>query len=217
MGTGKRKAWCRIRGLMGVAMVVCCSSSTSQDGGSTSINDSGVGGADGAYSGDATLASACRLDPNAVCNASTIGFVCPRSISPEASQTSSCPLIGNITPTEITACCVLSASASTCTSTGQGSCSGTETGYSCRGSDTPAQANSNFVCRKGPSTGGASTYCCSEYHGTSCQLYPSLSGCGTLYPLRCAGATPPSSADSMLVCDKGTSSVNDTWLYCCSF
>jgi hypothetical protein len=168
------------------------------------------GGASG--SNDAGPGAGCLPNPSAICSAITAGFTCTGGASPQGS--SSCLLVYNSVSGEDVSCCTLGPGSSSCSIDPTVSCASPARGYSCTGSDTPAQGGS-LICDKGTSAGSKTNFCCREYQSASCRLDVQVLGCDGVYPFRCSGSLSPSSADPGLQCS-GRLFVDGTTGYCCT-
>ncbi len=97
-------------------------------------------------------------------------------------------------------------------------CTGNSIGYSCLGSDTPADDFASLTCEAG--TGGGHSYCCtSEVAATApcVQDTAVTAGCTDFaVGYSCTGTSTPAAADVALQCDTGTAGNNGTTLYCCT-
>jgi hypothetical protein len=96
-------------------------------------------------------------------------------------------------------------------------CAGGTSGYSCSGSDSPDQDNSNLNCGAGVADGVNTDYCCVALtSGVTCQQDSSVQGCpGNSYGFSCTGSDTPDMDDSSLSCSTGTPGNGNTQ-YCCS-
>jgi hypothetical protein len=115
--------------------------------------------------------------------------------------------------------------ASGCTVTSSSSCSldstvvcATGDGWSCSGSDTPWDSNSNLSCSDGVvDSSGNTDYCCFDFGGSSSTCTPDDTlSCPTAgsYGYTCVAGDDPTSLDSSLVCSDPTPDGNyDT--FCC--
>src|ERR1700691_284313 len=107
---------------------------------------------------------------------------------------------------------------STCNPDTGVSCPTNATGYTCGGTDSPAQADSNLDCGDGViDNGGNTDYCCIPFSsGSTCAPDSSVGGCASgSYGFSCTGSDTPDQADSTLVCSDGTPGNGET-LYCCA-
>lgn len=179
------------------------------DGGSVPVDIAGSFGGfctkDGAP--DAAAPVVCEEDPVVGCGANGIGYLCLGTTSPETmNHAIMCPqlFIGG------SSCCTLGAAASTCRPDTAVACAGGRSGYTCTGTDTPAQAAS-LVCAHGKAQGSSTTYCCGTYTSPACTL---SGGCSD-YTFSCAGSAFPWDSDPSLRC--GPANPNgDSTVYCCS-
>jgi hypothetical protein len=152
----------------------------------------------------------CEVDPVVSCGANRAGYLCLGADSPTSLDPAiSCPSVF----TGGSACCTLGPGASTCQADAAVACTGSTSGYSCSGADTPAQANP-VLCEPGKPHGSATTYCCGAYTAPSCMHSTTVTGC-TDYAFSCTGTAKPWDADSRLRCGQGTDSIGTT-LFCCS-
>jgi hypothetical protein len=195
-----------------VATAIQHGTNVAPDGTTTPIDISG--GFSGFCTRDGTGADAgtptiCEPDPIVGCGANGIGYLCLGTSSPQSLNPAiSCPHLF----LDGSSCCTLGAGASTCHADSAVSCSGTRTGYTCTGTDTPAQAAS-VVCEPGKPQGDRTTYCCGTFTSSSCAL---TTGCGD-YAFSCSGTARPWDTDRSLRC--GPPNVGfpgDATVYCCS-
>lgn len=161
-----------------------------------------------------TAGAGCRSDSTRICATSTAGFVCPLNMEPDTA--SICPIATFATsPNEALLCCALKPESSTCSRDTSVTCAGSSNGYSCTGSDSPAQSSA-IICGAGSTSADKTTFCCREFQSTSCRIDIKVGGCGQQYPFRCTGTQTPSDTDSGLQCSKGTQFANDTIGFCCT-
>ena len=158
---------------------------------------------------DAGMPKLCEQDPVVGCGANGVGYLCLGASSPqELNPAINCPqlFLGG------SSCCTLGTGASTCHADSAVSCSGGRSGYTCTGTDTPAQA-APIVCDPGKAQGSQTTYCCGTYTSPSCTL---TSGCGD-YTFSCTGTAHPWDSDPSLRCGPPNPGFEDEpTLYCCS-
>jgi hypothetical protein len=97
-------------------------------------------------------------------------------------------------------------------------CAGNSIGYSCLGSDTPAEDFASLTCEGGAA--GGHSYCCTSEvaAATPCVQDTAVTAGCTNFALgySCTGQSTPMSADVLLMCDTGTAGNNGTTLYCCT-
>lgn len=150
----------------------------------------------------------CEQDPDIGCGANGIGYSCLGVNSPqELNPAISCPelFLGG------SSCCTLGAAASSCHADSTVACTGPRSGYTCTGTDTPAQS-APVVCEPGKAQGSDTTYCCGTYSSPSCVL---TGGCGD-YAFSCTGTATPWQSDPTLRCGPANPTVSDTNIFCCS-
>ena len=108
-----------------------------------------------------TVASGCAEDSTvtAACKQGT-GFSCTGSATPD--QSSLVCSTGTTSGSATDFCCVpFAQSSSTCTQdSAVMGCQAGSLGFSCTGTDTPAQSNSNLVCSTPTASGGKMLFCC---------------------------------------------------------
>jgi len=203
-------------------LFLACSACSSSPGAPNEPSDSGQPDVD-AGRNDSTAATpdsstpadtsgpACGPDTAVACSANTIGYSCSGSAQP-GMQFASC-ISQSIANGRLQFCCVLTASASTCSVDSQLTCSGSAMGYSCTGTDTPVQSGAPLICATAMTAG---QYCCARYAPGTCQLDTAVSGCtASQYGFSCTGTDTPDKTDSSLVCSTGAPYSNATY-YCCS-
>jgi len=150
----------------------------------------------------------CEPDPVIGCGANAVGYLCLGTTSPQTSNPAiSCPqlFIGG------SSCCTLGSAASTCRRDSSVACTGTRSGYTCTGADTPAQAAA-VVCEPGKQRGADTTYCCGTYSSPSCTL---TTGCGD-YSFSCTGTATPWDSDPSLRCGPANPTSGGATIFCCS-
>ena len=96
-------------------------------------------------------------------------------------------------------------------------CTGTSTGYSCSGTDSPTATNAALECSTGtPGNNGATDYCCFTNASSACAQDPTVTGCtGNSYGFSCSGTSTPAQANAALTCSTGTAGNSGLTLYCC--
>jgi hypothetical protein len=160
---------------------------------------------------DAGTPTVCERDPNVGCGANNTGYRCLGVDSPQSmSSAITCPQLF----LDGSSCCTLGSAASTCQKDSSVACTGSRSGYTCSGADTPAQAAA-VVCEPGKTQGDHTTYCCGTYTAPSCTLFTSASGCGD-YTFSCMGTARPFDSDSSLRCGPGSETTSGATLFCCS-
>jgi len=163
---------------------------------------------------DDTAGGGCRVDSTRLCATNTAGFVCPLNSEPDTAST--CPIATFATSSdEVLLCCALKPESSTCARDSSVTCTGSSHGYSCTGSDTPAQSSA-VICSAGSARSDKTAFCCREFQSTSCRIDIKVGGCGQQYPFRCTGTQTPADTDSGLQCSKGTQFADDTSGFCCT-
>jgi hypothetical protein len=152
------------------------------------------------------------------CQAGSYGFSCTGGDTPEQADTSlacSDGTPGNAGSTLY--CCSLGGgTAATCAADSSVACEAGASGYSCTGSDTPAQSDGSLVCSTGTAGSGDTRYCCVAWTSASCGQDASVQGCA--YPsvgFACSGSSSPSQIDTSLTCSDPTAGANGETLYCC--
>ena len=201
------------RGLaFAVAMAIEHGTTPAPDGGTTAVDISG--GFDGFCTkdgeGDAGTPTVCEQDPVAGCGANGVGYLCLGASSPQSMNPAiSCPqvFLGG------SSCCTLGPGASTCNPDSTVTCTTAgRSGYTCTGTDTPAQAAS-VVCEPGKAQGDKTTYCCGAYSAPSCTL---ATGCGD-YSFSCTGTAHPWDTDRTLRCGAPNPTFDgSSSIFCCS-
>jgi hypothetical protein len=208
-------------------IVIACSSSGGNGPGETPVDgglppDSGgpMEGAPAVGDGDAGTPpppNACSLHPTTNCTGNTVEYLCTGSATLMMNGCS-----GGITePNGIGFCCSLPQAMSTCKADPAVSCAAAATGYSCTGSDSPAQSSSTLLCAAAMAGAGGTGYCCMPYASSTCQLTTILSSCGGKYGFACSGSEDPAQSQNvdggLLVtrCDTGSTGLNNTTDYCC--
>jgi hypothetical protein len=192
-----------------VATAIEHGTNVAPDGGTSPVDISGSFGGfctkDGIDAGTPTI---CEQDLVVGCGANGIGYLCLGTTSPQSMNPAiMCPqlFLGG------SSCCTLSGAASTCHTDSTVACSAARSGYTCTGTDTPAQAAS-VVCEPGKAKGTDTTYCCGAYTAPACTL---TTGCGD-YAFSCTGTAHPWDSDPSLRCGAGNASSGDSMVYCCS-
>ena len=196
-----------------VATAVEHGTTTAPDGGTAPVDIAGSFGGFCTKDGtaDAGTPTVCEQDPVVGCGANGVGYLCLGAASPQSMNPAiMCPqlFIGG------SSCCTLGPAASTCHPDSAVACSTAgRSGYTCTGTDTPAQAAS-VVCESGKAQGdGTTTYCCGTYSSPSCAL---TGGCGD-YTFSCTGTAHPWDSDRTLRCGPANPSFDgSTNVYCCS-
>ncbi len=176
-------------------------------------------GTTGTCSPDSTVAG---------CVASSIGYSCTGSATPDESNASlncSSGTPGNAGSTLY--CCAPLPGPGTCAPDSTiANCPTSSTGYSCTGTDTPPESYPLVTCGTGiPGNAGATLYCCtsggtdagSPEAGATCMVDPTVSGCAagsTGYS--CVGGATPLQTNGALTCGSGTPGNAGSTLYCCT-
>jgi hypothetical protein len=157
---------------------------------------------------DAGTPTICEQDPVVGCGANGVGYLCLGASSPQSLNPAiTCPQLF----LDGSACCTLGPGASTCHADSAVACTGSRSGYTCTGADTPAQAAS-VVCEPGKPQGGGTTYCCGTYTSPTCTL---TTGCGD-YAFSCTGTAHPWDSDPSLRCGPPNPGFGDATVFCCS-
>ncbi len=194
-----------------VATAVEHGTTAAPDGGTAPVDIAGSFGGfctkDG--TGDGGAPTVCEQDPVVGCGANAVGYLCLGAVSPQSMNPAiMCPqlFIGG------SSCCTLGPGASTCHPDSSVTCATAgRSGYTCTGTDTPAQAAS-VVCEAGKAQGSGTTYCCGAYTSPSCTL---TTGCGD-YTFSCTGTAYPWQSDPTLRCGPANPASDTTSVYCCS-
>lgn len=110
-------------------------------------------------------------------------------------------------------------SGSTCNTSSNVDCPGAATGYTCSGSSTPADNDSNLDCSTGTADNGNTDYCCISLNSSvTCGEDSTVQGCESgSYGFSCTGSDTPDQDQAGLVCSTGTAGNNGETLYCCSY
>ncbi len=99
-------------------------------------------------------------------------------------------------------------------------CSSPSTGYSCTGSDTPADSDATLECSVGEAgNAGSTVYCClsGTFSSSSCAPDSTVAGCqGGSFGFSCLASDSPDDTDSTLVCSTGVAGNAGATLYCCT-
>ena len=108
---------------------------------------------------------------------------------------------------------------SACNTSASVTCEGMATGYSCTGSSTPAQTDSNLDCTSGTADNGNTDYCCVSLNSSvTCAQDTTVQGCAAAsYGFSCTGSDTPDQDQAGLVCSTGTPASNGATLYCCGY
>jgi hypothetical protein len=194
-----------------VATAVEHGTNVGPDGGTSPVDISGsfAGFCTRDGTGDGGTPTVCEQDTTVGCGANGVGYRCLGTTSPQSMNPAiSCPQLF----TDGSSCCTLGAAASTCHQDSAVACTGSRSGYTCTGSDTPAQAAS-IVCEPGKAQGSNTTYCCGPYTSSACSL---TGGCPD-YAFSCSGTAQPWQSDPSLRCGQGNGGgLGDNTVYCCS-
>jgi hypothetical protein len=102
----------------------------------------------------------------------------------------------------------------TCNTDSSVSCPPGDTGYSCSGTDTPSQGNSNLDCGSGVAGGAGTAYCCTS--GATCGADSTVPCPGGGSGYSCTGTDTPDQDDSSLTCSSGTPNDGVTSYCCCT-
>ncbi len=110
-------------------------------------------------------------------------------------------------------------SAAACNTSSNVTCDGAATGYSCTGSSTPADSDSNLNCSTGTADDGNTDFCCISLNSSvTCDQDTTVQGCAAgSYGFSCTGSDTPDQDQSGLVCSTGTAGSSGNTLYCCGF
>jgi hypothetical protein len=193
-----------------VATAVEHGTNVEADGSTNPVDLSGSFGGfctrDGVDAGTPTI---CEQDPVVGCGANGVGYLCQGTSSPSSMNPAiSCGQFF----TDGSSCCTLGAAASSCHMDSSVTCGSGTSGYTCTGTDTPAQAAS-IVCDPGKAGGTDTTYCCGTYTASGCTL---TGGCGD-YAFDCTGAAQPYQSNfPSLRCGPANPGLSDDTIYCCS-
>jgi hypothetical protein len=198
-----------------VATAVEHGTTAAPDGGTAPVDIAGSfagfctknGTGDAGAPGDGGTPTVCEQDPAVGCGANGVGYFCLGAVSPQSMNPAiTCPqlYLGG------SSCCTLGPGASTCHPDSAVPCTGSRSGYTCTGMDTPAQAAS-VVCEPGKAQGDRTTYCCGTYKSPTCTL---TGGCGD-YAFSCTGTAHPWDSDKSLRCGPANPAGSST-VYCCS-
>jgi hypothetical protein len=141
-----------------------CSTGTAGNGGETlycCCTGSDCTGGTGVDAGGDT----CTQDSSVSCtDSNATGYQCTSTVSPDQENTGIACSNGTADGSNTDYCCIPSSSSVTCTqdSTVSG-CQAGSFGFSCTGSDTPSQEDSNLTCSTGTAgSNGATLYCCTD-------------------------------------------------------
>jgi hypothetical protein len=149
-----------------------------------------------------------------VCNANTATYACGLSDYPPDTE---CVSNDQEPSGEVTRCCKLKASISTCIADPEVTCAGDDIGYSCSGWDTPAQSDDLICDERGPGQSGRSGFCCRLFRSTSCTLTPPGGGCvGGMYVFTCDIHSSPDQDDKRLDCHPRDNMLGYERVYCCN-
>ncbi len=169
--------------------------------------------------GNSNPSNTCTQSSSVSCSASNeTGYVCTGSATPDTS-TLDCddgtPDSANASNTDF---CCIPVTATTCSqdSTVQGCVAGSF-GFSCTGSDTPDQADSNLDCSTGTPGNNETLYCCTDGTTTTstCMMDTSVTGCqGGATGYSCTGTDTPDQSDTSLACSTPTAN-GSSMDYCC--
>jgi hypothetical protein len=165
-----------------------------------------------------TTPDSCVSDSTVVCSSGTgSGYSCTGVVTP-TNGTLTC---GNPVPEsngDSGYCCIGVSTTGVCNADASVVCSsGTGTGYSCTGSETPQQTNSTLDCGTGVAESDGDTgYCCTTGSATTdtCAVDTTVA-CDGSTGYSCTGTTPPDATDTTLDCGAGVSGANGTLAYCC--
>lgn len=158
----------------------------------------------------------CSLDPSVDCSSiggGYDGYTCTGTDTPDQDFSVSCAAAANNSDGSTSYCCA--GGTDTCAPDATVSCNGQGDGYTCTGSDTPAQDFSGIQC--GSSTrnpDGSTSYCCSS--STTCAPDSSVNCTnGGGFGFTCTGSDTPDADFTGLTCSSGTvASVGTS--YCCN-
>ncbi len=176
---------------------------------------------------DATsVASGCSVDANVVgCAGGSIGFSCTGSAEPQQGNTSLVCSSGTPSGGANLFCCANYApSMGTCAqdSTVVG-CDGSSIGFTCTGTDTPAQVNASLNCSTGTASSAGTAYCCQTAAGPPATTTAMCASDGAVMctapatGYSCTGGEAPTTANPALSCGAGTAEADGTTLaYCCN-
>jgi hypothetical protein len=153
------------------------------------------------------------------CNGDSYGFTCAGSNTPDKIDTSlSCSTVGTAGGSSTHFCCTTGASApppGPCMQDSTLACSSGTVGFSCTGTDAPADPA--LICAAGsPANGGKTGYCCVDYSSSNCKPQLALQGCAAgSFGFVCSGSSTPSATDPAINCSTGTPGTKGQTLYCC--
>ena len=108
------------------------------------------------------VSSTCSQDSTVSCTQGATGFTCTSSDTPDQNDTSLACSTGTKNGANTQYCCLPYAQSSgTCTQDNTVMCpTASSYGFSCAGTDTPAQANSSLTCSSGTASNGKTLFCC---------------------------------------------------------
>ncbi|HYQ43578.1 MAG TPA: hypothetical protein VER11_16465 [Polyangiaceae bacterium] len=164
----------------------------------------------------------CGVDPAVRCTDGSTGYSCTGGVLPNAvDPTLACGQSVAGPNAEELYCCVGAGSTSSCAADASvAGCADGSYGWSCGGTDSPAQGNPSLVCSAAtPGDNGSSLYCCISFDSStgSCVSDANVTGCtGNSAGFSCTGADAPDQTQPSLVCSTGTPGPNDELFYCCS-
>ena len=173
------------------------------------------------YCCTASSSDVCTIDNAAGCTDGSTGYSCAGSVAPNSSDPSLSCGSGVTQPDgEVLYCCIGLTSTSCVADASVAGCTGGSYGYSCTGSDTPAQGNPSLSCSDpAEAKDGSLLYCCIGFSDTagSCEPDATVAGCsGNSYGFSCTGSDRPEQSRSSLTCSTAIAGANNELLYCCS-
>ena len=178
---------------------------------------------------DSVVTSGCSVDSTIVgCTGASIGFSCTGTADPTTSDTSLVCSAGTPSGSDTLFCCASYAppTGNTCMqdSTVMG-CTGSSIGFTCAGSDNPAQASPSLTCGAGVAGGAGMQYCCEPTATPTptptptamCAVDAAVTCAAPTVGYSCTGGISPMQGNATLTCGQGTAEPDGTTLaYCCN-